>query len=446
MCFKKLKNLFKNKKMKKEDVVVNVHYDGRHNDWLFFKIEYSSRLDGMTYSQCPLMDKYGERGRVEYTIGKFMLELIQTYTLDYINLDYNGETFKIIPEDTAEGIMSHLIHDNRKDTSKMVPLENITLPDSFFDAEVRNDYFVSREKKELWAIQLDMLAKLQKVCEKHNIKWWIDAGTLLGAVRHKGFIPWDDDIDVVMLREDYDKFLNNCKEEFGGNYFLQTDWSDRVFYCHTKIRRTDTTAILSKDVPAGFDFNQGIFLDIFPLDYVPDEQKPYEQFVEHCWLLKNEMLVARSRWWLYERDNEDAWASCVSARDTFDLLRRSYFGQGTKTVANISLPSLKNEIRKSLDDFKDTFYLDFETLKVPAPSGYDNILKRLYGDYMKPVQGNSKHGNMLVDTHLSYKNTPIINIEDRKTMHIPPYEEIPPHDLGDEDDNEGNYYSQLIKE
>lgn len=284
----------------------------------------------------------------------------------------------------------------------------LDIPQEWFNAEVRGDYFVNREKKEIWAYQLDMLYVVQEICKKHNIQYWVDGGTLLGAIRHNGFIPWDDDIDIMMLPEDYDRFLKVAENELDEPYFLQTDWNDNVYFCHAKIRRSDTTAILAKDVPAKFDFNQGIFIDIFPMDFVPsDNEDEYRRYVDHMWMIKNEMLLSRSRNWLYERGNEACKSHTDFLRDMFDSLRRKYFNK-TTTVANLSLPTLKKNIRKELSEFEGTLYVPFEMLIVPIPSGWDSILKRLYGDYMTPVQGGSNHGDVLFDTHVSYKDTSIL--------------------------------------
>lgn len=91
----------------------------------------------------------------------------------------------------------------------------------FFREEIRNDYLVPAAMKRAWACQLDLLKELLRVCDKYNLKCWADYGTLLGAVRHKGYIPWDDDIDMVMLREDYDKLVEIADKELKHPYFCK---------------------------------------------------------------------------------------------------------------------------------------------------------------------------------------------------------------------------------
>lgn len=279
----------------------------------------------------------------------------------------------------------------------------LSIPESFYKEEVKEGYLITSHKKELWACLLEMLHKFDCVCKKHNLTYWIDGGTMLGAVRHKGFIPWDDDLDVFMPRTDYDKLLAIASEEFTGNYFFQTDWTDDVWFCHSKIRRSDTAAFLTKDIPGKFNFNQGIFMDVFPFDNVPDDNREYEKFIKHLQLLKHEMLYARNRWWLYDRDNIELYNHCKCLRDEYDKLRRKYNNIPCKFSANLGLPSLNSDCRKENADLISTITLPFEMLNVPVPANYDNILTRLYGDYMTPVIGTSKHGDLLFDTNVSYK-------------------------------------------
>jgi len=96
------------------------------------------------------------------------------------------------------------------------------IPDSFLLDEVRCGFMVPAPIKQAWAAELEVLAEIDRVCRKHNIKYFADWGTLLGAVRHGGFIPWDDDLDIVMKREDYDKFMTVARFDMDEGFDVQT--------------------------------------------------------------------------------------------------------------------------------------------------------------------------------------------------------------------------------
>ena len=89
---------------------------------------------------------------------------------------------------------------------------------SFFDEEIRCDFLVTKERKKIWAIGLDLLLEFDRVCKKYNLSYFLIHGSLLGAIRHNGFIPWDDDIDVAMLRSDYNNLMNIAAKEFSNQY------------------------------------------------------------------------------------------------------------------------------------------------------------------------------------------------------------------------------------
>ena len=124
------------------------------------------------------------------------------------------------------------------------------------------------EFRKMQLLELDMLVELDKVCRKHNIKYSMFGGTLLGAIRHKGFIPWDDDIDVVMLREEYDKFKKHIDElDSSICYFQDNDTDPEYRWGYGKLRRTNT-----KFIRVGQEHlkcKTGIFIDVFPLDDIP---------------------------------------------------------------------------------------------------------------------------------------------------------------------------------
>lgn len=132
------------------------------------------------------------------------------------------------------------------------------------------EYQISDEElKQLQMIELEMLVELDRICRKYRIEYSLDGGTLLGAVRHKGFIPWDDDADVIMLRREYMKFRRACKKELDRTrFFLQDYQSDPEYrWGYAKLRRKST-----KFVRQGQECfkQQGVFMDILVADNVPD--------------------------------------------------------------------------------------------------------------------------------------------------------------------------------
>lgn len=131
-------------------------------------------------------------------------------------------------------------------------------------------YLTEEQLNRLHVIQLDMLLEVRRICTKHNIKYSLIGGTLLGAVRHEGFIPWDDDADVGMLREDYEKFRIMCETELDREkYYFQDDRNTESYrWGYGKLRRKNT--LFLRENQKHLNFGQEIFIDIFPLDYTPD--------------------------------------------------------------------------------------------------------------------------------------------------------------------------------
>ena len=138
------------------------------------------------------------------------------------------------------------------------------LKEDFFVEEEQCEYLVNSSMKNIWAVELDLLLEFDRVCKKYNLKYFLIFGTLLGAVRHKGFIPWDDDIDVAMPRNDYEKLLS-LTQEFNHPYYLQTPFlKDGSCFSFLKLRNSNTSAVTNKF--SYETFNQGIWIDINPLD------------------------------------------------------------------------------------------------------------------------------------------------------------------------------------
>lgn len=124
------------------------------------------------------------------------------------------------------------------------------------------------QREQIRRIQIEMIKEVHKICERYKIKYVLGFGSMLGAVRHKGFIPWDDDADILMLRRDYRIFAKACRKELPRKYFLQDECSDEYYlWGYSKLRNTNTTFVRygQEHIPC----KNGVFIDIFPLDNVP---------------------------------------------------------------------------------------------------------------------------------------------------------------------------------
>lgn len=133
--------------------------------------------------------------------------------------------------------------------------------------------------------QLEIGKEIKRVCDENGIKYFLDSGTLLGAIRHKGFIPWDDDMDMGMLREDYERFIEIAPKELKPEYFLQTWKTDKSYpYAFAKIRKKGTVFI--EAVSQKTNAHNEIFVDVFPYDIYPDDETVRTKLTKKIMLLK----------------------------------------------------------------------------------------------------------------------------------------------------------------
>lgn len=274
------------------------------------------------------------------------------------------------------------------------------------------------DKRKLFDLLTDLLLRLDETCEKYHLRYWVIAGSLLGAIRHKGLIPWDDDVDVCMPREDYNKLITLANNEFSFPYFFQTAATDPGFNkTFARLRNSDSTEIPYKD--AALEYNHGVFIDIFPLDSVPVNAKDFQAqirtlkryegllhfqgrinsrigsfglsgkkkiaYIFVCFLYKVGIITPT---WLFQKYNE------VASR--FENEECNEIGMIT-----FSHESPRFIFEKSL--FDNSVRIPFESIMIYAPSGHDEILKKSYGDYMTPVRQSSEHGETLFEASIPYK-------------------------------------------
>ncbi len=302
----------------------------------------------------------------------------------------------------------------------MVPLK-LSIDPSFFSQEERCGFVVTPERKRIWAVELDLLKQFAVACEENGLKWFVHAGTMLGAVRHQGFIPWDDDIDVVMPREDYDRLCQLAPTVFSEPYFYQCEETDPFFArTFSRLRNSGTTALLDNERPFRYPFNQGIFLDIFPMDHVPADPEDRKRYYQDIALLgakavqwrtmihfyrpkTGKGLVKRVNYWLkhlyFKYVFKGGYRYFLDKH--YDRITQ-YDGGETGWVGESIISPLGRHLWRS-EWFNETVLLPFEMLEVPVPAGYEECLSASFGpDWRTPKNIPAMHWDVLFDTDKPY--------------------------------------------
>lgn len=279
--------------------------------------------------------------------------------------------------------------------------------------EIRCEFAVSSERKKIWACLLDLLAQVDAVCKKYDIPYYAIGGTLLGAVRHKGFIPWDDDLDIAMMRKDYNRFLEVAPKEIQGKYFFQTTLTDQDYYKEwARIRNSETTGI--HDHNEMHKCNNGIYMDIFPLEnYTPTFRGKIHQKLS---MTLGRILTVKVHHNTRPRNSIKSHiiygiSFLFNIKKTHKLRERIETKNANKdseyvTIGDIHFETYSLEkLTFKREDFEKVVYLPFEEGSIPCPSGYDNILKTEFGDYMKfpPIEKRGLHHRMVFDVNTPYK-------------------------------------------
>jgi len=255
----------------------------------------------------------------------------------------------------------------------------------------------NEELKKLQKVELELLVEFDRICRKHNIIYSIDGGTLLGAVRHGGFIPWDDDADVVMVRKEYEKFLSVVDQELDTDKFYLQDLNRTPGYRwgYAKLRRenTDFIRLNQEHMP----YKQGIFLDIFICDNVPDN------YILRC-LCNFHSFIYRKIF--YSEVGKYACSGISkliykvlslipekTVKNRYNKYVRFRNRKSTELVKCLTFPACNPVYGYKRKWYEETIDIEFEGVTLRGCCDYDEYLKFLYGDYMElpPVEKRKVH-------------------------------------------------------
>lgn len=278
--------------------------------------------------------------------------------------------------------------------------------------------YSDQELIEIQKIELEALAVLKDVCEKLNIKYFAIGGTALGAIRHDGFIPWDDDIDIGMPRLDYMKFINEAPALMPQKYHIQDPYnSEKTAYPYTKVR-VDGTAFVEYS-NRNVDMHHGIYIDIFPFDEVPDNEAYNKAQYEAVQRLSRIFVWRQSPDMFYEPQNTAQHLKTVIRHilhyvlklipygyliDRLDRQMTRYNGTNQQAMACLlfSRRNCEYGLKNTLFPLKDH---KFENINIPIPNDFNTYLTTHYGDWRKlpPEEQRYGHKPYYINLYESYK-------------------------------------------
>lgn len=281
---------------------------------------------------------------------------------------------------------------------------------TYYEDEVRSGFYVPGMMKKAWAAQLEDLKEIDRICKKYDIQYFAEWGTLLGAIRHKGMIPWDDDLDIAMKRADYNKFCEavelEAKENNSGNQVISVYTSNGEENLLLRFIRSREIKIDDEFLKSNHQFPYVSGIDIFPLDYisrneeedniraelmniVASVQKTYDKDeVEWGENTENVENIERLCAYKFDKTKPIKQQLCI----LMDQLSGLFEEKDADYITQIPIWNDGHTYRFPKEYYDEAVYVPFEDMMIPVPKYYDSILKLKYGDYMKLVKNGSSHG------------------------------------------------------
>lgn len=291
-------------------------------------------------------------------------------------------------------------------------LSDLSFPDDYFCDEIRDGFFVSETMKHNWAASLKVLSEIDVICRRHNINWYADSGTLIGAIRHKGFIPWDDDIDISMFRADFEMFLSFAQEELPKEYCILYENLLGTERNHFYDFNNPFCAIANRNMVSDdehfvvehFGFPLHVGVDVFIMDNVFEDPKEEEERVQRArliystyWgIINNTFTLDDVKLLLpiIEKDNNVSIKAEDAQRELLRLfidVSKECQDDDSQDVALMYIWVMNGKYRYKRSYYGDGIWCEFENVAIRIPENYDDILTDYYGDYMKKVKGGADH-------------------------------------------------------
>jgi len=259
---------------------------------------------------------------------------------------------------------------------------------------------MNKQLRRVQLFELEILRDVTRICEDNKLQYFLSGGTLLGAVRHKGFIPWDDDIDISMPRKDYEKFIQICKTQMESKYFLQCNETDPTYWLpFIKVRKNGT--VFEEESIISIDAHKGFFVDIFPLDNA-NKETSFLQRIQGS-ISKNIAKIVNHKRGIVFLPKKPGWKlkRILSLMMPFSInfltkLQQKIMGwnKNDKAPYFTSIGSRYDLIKQTIpkNKFLPNTYVEFEGRFFRAPNDWDYVLKRIYGAYMSiPLKENRQN-------------------------------------------------------
>lgn len=292
--------------------------------------------------------------------------------------------------------------------------------DSYFEDEVREGYFVPSLMKRAWAAQLEVLYHVDKLCQKHKINYYAEWGTLLGAIRHGGMIPWDDDLDICMKGEDYTRFLSVADELPEGTWFVDYHNSEKTDNMVGQVVNSKYFVVDEDTLIRYHGFPYAASIDVFRLDYLPPTKEEEETFRAVLLYIAGVIGLVNEGSGQIEEALRKIETMCHMKIDRnksiktqlYDLMVNTlsplYQEREARELTNLPLWSKNQNFRFPKECYEDAIPVPFENMKIMVPIGYERLLRRKYGaGYMNPVRDWNSHDYPFFDTIQGFLDTSV---------------------------------------